>query len=126
MTIIHYQGDVFTHEGQTSVHEFGIEILAARAALAKPISLTVYVGYHGNKNGAWFKNFDATEDAETASIGNVFPNAKLVQVRGPGMSATAIQDAVKAGKVFFTWCDSDTRVNAVMEGDMPRLAPTPP
>ena len=81
MTIIHYQGDVFTHEGQTSVHEFGIEILAARAALAKPISLTVYVGYHGNKNGAWFKNFDATEDAETASIGDIFPNAKLVQVR---------------------------------------------
>ena len=122
MSIHRYKGDVFTHGGQTTVLGFGAEIMAAQTALKTPVSLTVYVGYHGKADGSWDRDFSAQEDADTNKIGFLFPNAKLVSVRKPGMSDDDIRQAVKAGNVFFTWCDSDAKVTKVMGAGMPALA----
>jgi hypothetical protein len=44
-----------------------------------------------------------------------FPNAKLIVRKGKdGIKDNEIEKLVKRGKVFFTWCDSDYRVNQVM------------
>ena len=122
MPIYRYQGDVFTHVGQTTVVGFGAEIMGAQTALKKPISLAVYVGYHGDAHGTWDHDFDAQEDADTKNIGLLFPNANLIWVRKPGMTDDAIRNAVKAGNVFFTWCDADAKVTTVLGANMPPRA----
>jgi hypothetical protein len=47
-----------------------------------------------------------------------FSDARLIRLDAE-MSAHDLHNAVAAGRAFFTWCDSDTRVRAVMGGGMP-------
>ena len=52
-------------------------------------------------------------------MATVFPNAKLEWL-SKDLSDEEIRQSVKAGNVFFTWCDSDARVNRVMGGHADR------
>jgi len=113
--IIEYPNHVFTHAGQTDVTGFGKEILADKAKIEAVKGLIVYVGYHGDVNGNWDHDFDADDDEQTITMGKLFPNAKLIWVKGHGVSDDDIKAAFKKGSVFFTWCDSDAKIKTVME-----------
>jgi len=109
-----YAKNVFTHEGQSTVEDFGKEIMKMASKIGAVTGLTVYVGYHGDQFGNWHHDFDKSEDAEAQKIGDNFPNAKLVWCRKPGLDDIAIKDAFNKGNVFFTWCDSDAKIKSVM------------
>ena len=113
-----YKSNVFTNEGQGTVKEFAEKLAKAADTLRKVPNLKVYVGYHGDMNGLWCINFDKTEREDVLKIAQLFPNAELRWLT-EDLSAAEIQAAVKAGNVFFTWCDSDARVKAVMGPAMP-------
>lgn len=114
--IIKYANNVFTHEGQSTVKDFGDEIMKAKDKLlaAKP-ELKVYAGYHGDLNGEFHHEFTDDEWKLTEQIAKAFSNVKLIRVKHPGMTEDDIKSAVKAGNVFFTWCDSDKKVYELME-----------
>lgn len=109
-----YANNVFTHEGQSTVVEFGQEIMDSKAKIAAVQGLVVYAGYHGDTKGNWDHDFDEPEIETTMQIAAEFPNADVRLVKKPGLSEQQIRDAVARGNVFFTWCDSDAKVKAVM------------
>lgn len=109
-----YDNNIFTHEGQTSVEGFGQEIMAMKVDIASVKDLVVYAGYHGDDDGNWHHDFNSEELATTNDIAVAFPNAQLSLVFKPGLSNDEIRAAVKKGNVFFTWCDSDAKIKAVM------------
>lgn len=115
--IIQYEGNVFTHGGQTTVKDFGDEVKAASEDLKKvPKPLNVYFGYHGTKpDGEWFKDFDIDEMNMARGIAQMFANVTPKEVTKRGMTDKEITDAVENGKVFFTWCDSNNRVKKAMK-----------
>ena len=119
MSIHKYTGDIFTHGGQTSVSGFGNEIAAKFSDLRKVNKLVVYAGYHGNTSGYWCRDFNHLEVMKTMGIKRQFPHAILRLVKKPGMTDLEIRNAVQRGRVFFTWCDSDNKVKAVMGTSMP-------
>lgn len=112
--IYRYENNVFTHEGQTSVDGFGEEIIAKKAEIASVEDLVVYAGYHGDEAGNWHHDFTSEELVTTNGIAKAFPNIQLVLVQNPGLSDDEIKAAVEKGNVFFTWCDSDAKIKAVM------------
>lgn len=109
-----YENNVLTHIGQTSVDGFGQEIMDMKAAIAAIPDLIVYAGYHGDDIGNWDHDFDDEELATTKNIATAFPNSQLILVSNPGLSDDEIRAAVARGNVFFTWCDSDAKIKAVM------------
>ncbi|MGL1957295.1 MAG: hypothetical protein OCD00_08265 [Colwellia sp.] len=109
-----YENNVFTHGGQTSVAGFGEEIMAMQADIAAVEGLVVYAGYHGDLVGDWDHDFTSAELVTTDGIATAFPNIQLVLVQNPGLSDDEIRVAVEKGNVFFTWCDSDAKIKAVM------------
>ena len=116
MTIEKYEIDghvVFTHDGQSTVEDFGQEILAKKDDISAVSDLTVYVGYHGDDKGEFHHDFDKDDDEQTEVIAKIFGNATLEWVRDPGMTDDEIKAAVKSGNVFFTWCDSDSKIKSV-------------
>jgi len=117
-----YVGNIFTHDGQSTVKGFAKELPPVKSALLSVSpTLTVIYGYHGDDpTGNWIRNFDDAEKKEAAKIAALFKNASLVLRVQPGMNNSEIQNAVAKGNVFFTWCDSDTRVKTAMGGKMPK------
>jgi hypothetical protein len=110
-----HENNIITHGGQTTVEGFGKEIKEKFAEISAVKGLVVYAGYHGADNdGNWIRNFDAPELARTREIAEAFPNAQLILVSEPGLSDEAIRAAVEKGNAFFTWCDSENKVSAVM------------
>jgi hypothetical protein len=115
MAIFRYPNDVLTHFGQTDVSGFGLEISNASAEIQKMHGLQVIVGYHGNDQGDWLRTFVEVELKAFEKILLHFKNATPVWFKdGVGLTDAQIQDYCEAGKVFFTWCDSDNRVVGVM------------
>ncbi|MEW6982677.1 hypothetical protein AAD001_08500 [Colwelliaceae bacterium 6471] len=110
-----YDNNVFTHEGQCTVDEFRKEIFASKEMIAAVQGLVVYAGYHGDTKGNWDHDFDETEIEKTMQSAAEFPNADVRLIKEPGLSEQQIRDAVARGNVFFTWCDSDAKVKAVMD-----------
>lgn len=119
MSIHKYTGEIFTHGGQTTVDGFGIEIATNFGELLKVSKLVVYAGYHGNTSGDWCRDFTHSEVMKTMRIKRHFAHAILRLVKKPGMTDLEIRNAVERGRVFFTWCDSDNKVKAVMGASMP-------
>lgn len=109
-----YNKNVFTHDGQSTVNEFGQEIIKSKDELIAVKNLIVYAGYHGDTDGEWDHDFDASEVAATKKIGELFPNATIKWIKDSGLSNNEIKNAFNNGNVFFTWCDSDTKVKKVM------------
>ena len=110
-----YDNNVITHEGQTTVDDFGLEIMAKQDDISAVKDLVVYAGYHGDQAGDWDHDFTSEELVATNNIASAFPNAQLCLVSKPGLSDLEIKKAVAKGNVFFTWCDSDAKIKAVME-----------
>ena len=115
-----YVGNIFTHDGQCTVKGFALELPLVKSALRSVSpTLTVIYGYHGTGTGNWDRNFTYAERTDAANIAKLFKNASLDLRVQPGMNDSEIQNAVAKGNVFFTWCDSDTRVKTAMGGKMP-------
>lgn len=110
-----YVNNIFTHDGQSTVKEFGAEIMKDQAIIASVPQLMVIAGYHGDMQGNWDHDFDADEMADTQKIAEKFGNAKIEWVKGPGMTDEEIKLAFGRGNVFFTWCDSDKKIRSVMD-----------
>jgi len=109
-----YANNIFTHDGQSDVKGFAAEILENQAKIAAVPELIVIAGYHGDTQGDWDHDFDAADIADTKIIAERFRNAKIEWVKGFGMTDEAIKIAFGRGNVFFTWCDSDTKIRSVM------------
>lgn len=109
-----YANNIFTHDGQSTVQEFGTEIMKNHKMIASVPKLIVIAGYHGNTQGDWDHDFDSEELAETQKFAKEFDNAKIEWVKGKGMSDAEIKLAFDRGNVFFTWCDSDRKIKSVM------------
>jgi hypothetical protein len=109
------KNNVITHEGQSTVKEFGEEIIAKKQAIAKIPNLKVYTGYHGDDQGDWSRDFDQVEKGVVESIKEKhFPNATLVWCKEEkGFSDEQIRVALAEGSVFFTWCDSHAKVTSL-------------
>ncbi|WP_028888891.1 hypothetical protein [Tenacibaculum ovolyticum] len=115
--IIQYANNVFTHDGQSTVVEFGKEINTQpiKGEIEKVDHLKVYTGYHGTApQGNWCRDFDSQEKLVTEQIAKLFPKAKLEWYIKPGMTDQEIRDAYNAGAAFFTWCDSNNKIKSVM------------
>jgi hypothetical protein len=118
MPIIQYDNYVFTNDGQSSVAEFEAKLIPAASAIRAAGALTVIVGYHGDQSGVFAARFSPMEMQAVRWMRLSFSDATL-RVLDADMSGGDIDNAVRAGRVFFTWCDSDTRVRNVMGGGMP-------
>jgi hypothetical protein len=118
MPIIQYANKVFTNAGQSTVADFEAKLVPAAGAIRAAGALEVYVGYHGDTSGNFDRLFSAAEMTGVRTMRLSFSDAQLIELNAE-MSGAAIDAAVRAGRVFFTWCDSDTRVRAVMAGAMP-------
>jgi hypothetical protein len=116
--VLEYKSNVFTNQGQGTVKEFEEKLKKVADTLRKIPDLKVYVGYHADPNGLWCVNFDTAEQGDVLQMAALFPKAKLTWL-SKDLSDDEIRNAVKAGNVFFTWCDSDKRVKAVMGSAMP-------
>ncbi len=81
-------------------------------------NLQVIVGYHGtNPGGNIHRTFTVPEQQATRQIGIAFNNTMLVWfLGGVGLTNLQIQNYCANGNVFFTWCESHTRVQAAMAG----------
>jgi hypothetical protein len=119
--IAQYANNVFTHGGQTDVTGFGAEVSKAYIALDAVTDLTVYIGYHGTFTGHYSHDFSSVDMTQALKIAKAFKKATLVTRTTCGLTDLEIERAVNRGNVFFTWCDSDTRVNDVMRKNMPKL-----
>ena len=122
--IIQYDNDVFTHDGQSTVSGFGKEVsvpgLPVVLAAVKP--LKVYAGYHGkDPSGEYDRAFNSAEMTTAETIASKFTNVNLIKQTALGLTDKEIEQAVQNGKVFFTWCDSNNKVNNVMKKNMPKL-----
>jgi hypothetical protein len=119
--IAQYANNVFTHGGQSDVEGFGREVLqpGPRKALDAVTNLTVYIGYHGTRTGHYSHDFSSPDMTQAQKIGLVFTKATLVTRNTCGLTDLEITRAADRGNVFFTWCDSDTRVKDVMGKNMP-------
>lgn len=112
-----YANNVFTHEGQSTVVDFGQEINTQpiKGIIEKVNNLKVYTGYHGTTKGDWDHDFNEQENFNTKQLANIFPNATLIWYTKPGMTDEEIRKAYNTGSAFFTWCDSDKKIRKVME-----------
>jgi hypothetical protein len=118
MPIIEYANRVFTNEGQGTVQEFGTKLALAEVAVQKAGNITVYVGYHADTDGRFVEEHDGDEAEAVQGMSARFPLATLHRL-DVEMPDEDIRQAVDAGGVFFTWCDSDTRVKTIMGTTMP-------
>jgi hypothetical protein len=118
MPIIQYANRVFTNDGQSTVAGFAAKLAAAAVAITAAGAIRVYVGYHGDLSGGFFQRFNAGEMAAVHGMAGLFPMATLYEL-AVEMTDLEIREAVNGGDVFFTWCDSDTRVRRVMGCAMP-------
>jgi hypothetical protein len=118
MPIIQYANYVFTNDGQSDVPGFEAKLIPAAGAIRAAGILDVYVGYHGDGTGRFDRRFAGWEMTAVRFMRLSFSDARLIRLDAE-MSSFDIHNAVNAGRVFFTWCDSDTRVRAVMGGGMP-------
>jgi hypothetical protein len=109
-----YANNIFTHDGQSTVQEFGKEIMDSYKMIAAVPDLIVIAGYHGNTQGDWDHDFNAEDITETQEIAKKFGNAKVEWIEGHGMTEVDIKLAFERGNVFFTWCDSDKKIRSVM------------
>lgn len=109
-----YANNIFTHDGQSTVQEFGTEIMDDHAIISAVPELIVIAGYHGNTQGEWDHDFNVDEMAHTKKVSDGFRNATIEWVKGTGMTDEAIKSAFGRGNVFFTWCDSDIKIRRVM------------
>jgi hypothetical protein len=108
-----YQNNVFTNAGSGSVDDFEEELAKAEDDLAKVEPLDVYAGYHGDGKGDWCKDFTNPERVKVRDKTAEFRRAQLHWLDRT-MTDDEVLAAVKKGKVFFTWCNSDTRVTSIM------------
>lgn len=112
--IMQYDTNVFTNVGQSTVEEFAAKLNAkAKEALSSVPGLIVYAGYHGTTEGDFDRSFTPEEWQLVEKMASGFNNVTLMKVLN-GMTDDQIYAAASKGDVFFTWCDSDTKVNQVM------------
>ncbi|OEE67327.1 hypothetical protein A1OO_16370 [Enterovibrio norvegicus FF-33] len=117
MSIHIYRNNIITHEGQSTVDDFITEIQAKFDEINEVENLTVYSGYHGDENGDWFIDFDDQEVADTKKLATNFKKASVFFISKKAstlLSDEDIKSACKKGNVFFTWCDSDTKIKSIM------------
>jgi hypothetical protein len=120
--IIEYKDHVFTNKGQSTVKEFAVKLAKAADALKAVDGLTVYVGHHGDTSGNWCADFDSHEKGDVTNMAALFPKAELKWLeKSTALTNDKIKEAVAKGKVFFTWCDSDTKVKGAAGDKMPAL-----
>lgn len=109
-----YQNDVFTNHGTCTVEEFEEKLAKAEDDLRQIDGLVVYVGYHGDNNGNWKKEFNNTEKSQVMDMTAAYPNHPYIQWCEIPLEDQEIVTALNRGRVLFSWCNSDTKVLNVM------------
>lgn len=119
---------VITKTGQGDVGGFMDDLLADAELLKILQSIhyrkwTVVVGYHGDENGNWDRAFDEDEMKNARLMGQRFNNVALHETHTmtKGLSDLEITNFAKDGNVFFTWCDANRRVKALLGHKMTLL-----
>jgi hypothetical protein len=108
-----YGHTILTNDGQSDVWGFAGKLRRAKAFIQGIEDLDVYVGYHGDGQGEFSHAFNRQELLAVAGMAEDFPKAHL-NVVATGMRNYAILAAAMNGDVLFTWCDSDTKIKAVL------------
>jgi hypothetical protein len=109
---------VITKSGSDSVSTTGASILGNNGLNGMLRSAShrrwhVYAGYHGDGIGRFHEAFDVNEMAVVNKIAAIYQNILLKHIPVE-MTDDEIVAAAKASNVFFTWCDSNTRVSHVL------------
>ncbi|MGP2485618.1 hypothetical protein ACTUTK_00305 [Pantoea ananatis] len=105
--IIEYANGVFTNDGQSTVVDFANKLIKVADDIKKAGAITVYYGFHGDKNGYLLKVFSDEELKQSLKISEEFPDVKMVKVLAPDDTNIDYQKHNIEGKALFTWCDSE-------------------
>lgn len=93
------------------------DIAQVKDKIAAIEELRVIYGYHGDTNGEFCKLFELAENNSARTFGTTFKDVIMVHVT-QGLTDQEIRDYCQAGRVFFTWCDSDRRGATHMGRDL--------